>query len=62
MVLKEQGRLEEAERRLKAAFAVHPGHASLKNEALSLQRAKAMRERLRANPGLDAPHQGTAPR
>jgi Flp pilus assembly protein TadD len=61
MVLKEQGRLEDAEIRLKAALQQHPGHASLKNEGLSLQRAKAMRERLRVKPGLDGPHRDKAP-
>jgi Flp pilus assembly protein TadD len=59
MVLKEQGRLLEAQKRLDAAFVLHPGHASLKNEALSLERALALRKRMNAKP--DAPRQDKAP-
>ena len=50
MILKEQGRLEEAEKRLKLALSKLPNNASLKNEALSLERAKAARDRLRVSP------------
>ena len=50
MILKEQGRLEEAEKRLKKAMDRLPNNASLKNEALSLDRAKAARDRLRVSP------------
>ena len=50
MILKEQGRLEDAEARLAQALRVLPNNASLKNEALSLERAKAARERIRATP------------
>ena len=38
MILKEQGRLEDAEARLAQALRVLPNNASLKNEALSLER------------------------
>jgi tetratricopeptide (TPR) repeat protein len=59
MVLKELGRFLEAQKRLEAAFVVHPGHASLKNEALSLERAIALRKRMNAKP--DEPRQDKAP-
>ena len=50
MILKEQGRLEEAGKRLKTALSQIPNNASLKNEALSLERAKKARDQLRVNP------------
>jgi Flp pilus assembly protein TadD len=62
MILKEQGRLEDAQKRLDKALSFLPNHASLKNEQLSLNRAKAMRDRLRATPNNAAPRPDTTPR
>ena len=62
MILKEQGRLEDAQKRLDTALSFLPDHASLKNEQLSLNRAKAMRDRLRAKPNNAAPRPDTTPR
>jgi Flp pilus assembly protein TadD len=62
MVLKEQGRLDHAQKVLQAALKRHPGHASLNNEALSLARAKEVRARMATDPDNGVRRPSKAPR